>query len=134
MSKPWVPQRPVAKNRHQFLRRNYFELSVGAVARFFVGAPPSKLGHVTEAGALHVFIGNFNYKFGAQWLPRQILTLTPAALPSRHSLPGFTGCRFMFSPAFPRMVSKGVFPIRCKELHKLLALLFREAATHAYVL
>src|ERR1700724_793786 len=57
------------KNRHQLLWRNHFELSIGAVARLFVCAPPSKLGHVTEAGALHMLVRDFDHKFGAQRLP-----------------------------------------------------------------
>src|ERR1700736_1192662 len=57
------------KNRHQLLWRNHFELSIGAVARLFVGAPPSKLRHVTEAGAQHVLVSDFDHKFGAQRLP-----------------------------------------------------------------
>ena len=53
------------ENLHQLLRRNYFKLCVRAFTWFFIGAPPSKLRHVTEAGALHVLIGDLDYKFGA---------------------------------------------------------------------
>ena len=39
----------VGKNLCQFLRRNHFELRIGAVAGLLVGAPSAKLRHVTEA-------------------------------------------------------------------------------------
>ena len=58
------------KNRHQLLRQNYFELGIGAVARFFVDPPSSKLRRVTEPRALHVLISDLDHQFGSQWLPR----------------------------------------------------------------
>ena len=72
----------------QLLRRNHFELRVGAVARLLVGAPPAKLRHVAEARALHVLVSDLDHQLGPQRLPRQILALAPAALPARHALPG----------------------------------------------
>ena len=75
----------------QLLRRNHFELSIRAVARLLVGAPPAKLRHVTEARALHVLVGDFDHQLGPQRLPRQILALAPAALAAGHAMPGFTG-------------------------------------------
>ena len=83
-------QRPAGENRHQLLRRHHFELGIGAVARLLVGAPPAKLRHVPEAGALHVLVGDFDHQLGPQRLPRQVLALAPAALASRHAMPGFT--------------------------------------------
>src|SRR4051812_10658925 len=64
----WRGSAPGSENRGQFLRRNDFELRVGAVARFLVRAPPSKMGHVTEAVALHVLVSDFNHQFGSQRL------------------------------------------------------------------
>src|SRR5579864_4783091 len=55
-----------SKNLHQLLRRNNFELSVSAVTRLLVGAPPAKLRHVTEPGPLHVLVSDFHHKFGPQ--------------------------------------------------------------------
>ncbi len=78
--------RPAGENRHQLLRRNDFELGIGAVARLLVGAPSAKLRHVTEAAALHVLVGDFDHQLGPQRLPRQVLALAPAALAARHAL------------------------------------------------
>src|SRR5216683_2348356 len=58
------------KNRHQLLRWNHFELGIGALARFFVVAPPSKLRRVTEASALHMLISDFHHQLGPQRFPR----------------------------------------------------------------
>src|SRR5437870_2711 len=77
------------KDRHQLLRRNHFELGIRAVARLLIGAPPSKVRKVAEAGALHVFVGDFDHQLGPQRLPRQVLALAPAALATRHAMAGF---------------------------------------------
>src|SRR6516225_11358430 len=77
------------KDRHQLLRWNHFELRVGAVARLLVGAPSSKLRHVTEASSLHMLICDLNHEFRSERFPGQILALTPAALAARHSTAGF---------------------------------------------
>ena len=53
----------------QFLRRNNFELGVGAVPGFLVSAPSSKLRRVTEATALHVVVGDFDYQLRTKRLP-----------------------------------------------------------------
>jgi len=45
---------------HQLLRWNDFQLRIGAVAGLLVGAPSSKLSHVTKPAALHVFIGHLD--------------------------------------------------------------------------
>ena len=92
-------QRLAAKNRHQLLRWNHFELGIGAVAGFFVGAPPSKLRHVAEAGALHVLICDFHHQFRPQRLPRQVLALAPAALSARHAMPGVRRFRIHAPPS-----------------------------------
>jgi hypothetical protein len=54
--------------------------------------------HVTEPITLHMLISYFDDKLRSQWLPGQILSLTPAALAARHAvitvsdltLPGMT--------------------------------------------
>src|SRR6516225_10080874 len=99
------------ENRRQLLRGNDFELRVGAVARLLVCAPPSKMRYVTEAGALHVLLGDFDHQFGSQRLPREVLALTPAALAARHTMAGFTGCEFPLGPVPPRVRSKRILPI-----------------------
>ena len=48
----------------QLLRRDNFELGIGAVARLLVRAPPSKLRYVTEAAALHVVVSDFDHQLG----------------------------------------------------------------------
>src|SRR5215472_14094206 len=100
------------ENRRQLLRGNDFELRIGAVARLLVCAPPSKMRHVTEAGALHVLVGHFDHEFGSQRFPREVLALTPAALAARHTMPGFTDCEFSLRPAPPRVGSERVLSIR----------------------
>src|SRR6202035_3355270 len=99
----WRASPTAGENRHQLLWRNNFELGIGAVARLLVRAPPSKLRHVTETGALHVFVSDFHHQFGTQWLPRQVLALAPAALATRHAMRGFTACGFMLRPLSPRV-------------------------------
>ena len=59
----------VGKNRCQLVGRNHFELRIGAVAWLFVASPSAKLCRMTEAVALHVVVGDFQYQLGAQWFP-----------------------------------------------------------------
>src|SRR5579872_238727 len=77
---------PGRKDLHKFLRRNCFELSVGAIAGVFVVAPAAKLRHVPETAALHVLVGDFDHQFGPKWLPGKVLTRAPAALSAGHAL------------------------------------------------
>ncbi len=58
-----------AEDGGQFVRRDHLELLVSAVAWIFIGAPAAELGHVPEAVALHVFVGDFQNQFGAQRFP-----------------------------------------------------------------
>ena len=58
------------KNRSQLLRRNDFELGIGAVAGLLVGSPPAELCHMTEAASLHVIVSDFHHQFRSQWFPR----------------------------------------------------------------
>ena len=46
---------------HQLLRRNNFELCVGAITGLLVEAPATKLRHVAEARTLHVLVCNLNH-------------------------------------------------------------------------
>src|SRR5688572_19188738 len=55
---------------HQLLWRNHLELTVSTVAWFLIRTPSSKMRHMTEAGALHVLIRDFDHQFGPQRLPR----------------------------------------------------------------
>ena len=122
------------ENPRQFLRGNDFELRIGTVARLLVCAPPSKMRYVTEAGALHVLVGDFDHQFGSQWLPREVLPLAPAALAARHTMPGFTGWEFPLGPVPPRVRTERVLPIRHELLQKFAALFFRKARADADVL
>ena len=58
------------EDRFQLVRRDDFELRVGAIARLLVGAPSPELRHMAEAGALHVLVCDFDYQFGSERLPR----------------------------------------------------------------
>src|SRR5437762_13485789 len=66
------------KDGQQFLRRDHFELRIRAVGWLLVGAPSSKMRHVTEPAALHVLVSDFDDHFGSQPLPLQVLALAPA--------------------------------------------------------
>jgi len=115
------------------MRRNYLELSVRAVARFFVGAPSAKMRHVPEAGALHVLIGDFQHQFRAQRFPRQIFPLAPAALSSGHALAHF-GAGECFRPLPPRMILERVFAIGRELFYKSAARIVGETCADADVL
>src|SRR6202042_2032672 len=94
------------KDRRQLLRRDDFELRIGAVAGLLVRAPPSKMRHVTEAGSLHVLVSDFDHELGSQRLPRQILALAPAALATGHAMFAFTSCDSPLCPVSPRVRSE----------------------------
>ena len=122
------------ENLCQLLRRNDFELRIGAVARPLVGSPPPKLRRVTEAPALHVIVCDLDDQLGPQRLPRQILALAPAALAARHAL-----CRLhrglpASAQCLPRVIRERVLAIRREEFHQLPPLLVGEARAHADVL
>src|SRR6266478_5860738 len=117
----------IGKNRRQLVWRNHLELSIRTVARVLVGAPFSKLRQVTEAGTLHVLVGDFNYQLGPQRLPRQVLALAPAALATRHAMPigAFSGC--VLRPALPGVIGERVLAIGREVFYQLPTLLLREA-------
>lgn len=57
------------KDSGQFLGWDHLKLIVRAVGGLLIRSPAAKLRGVTEARSLHVIVGNFDYKFGAQRLP-----------------------------------------------------------------
>src|SRR5260370_10282935 len=118
-----------SKNRHQLLRRNDFALGIRAVARFLVDAPSAKLRHVPESRPLHVFVGDLHHQLRPQRLPRQVLALAPAALPSRHPLPSLCGC-----PELPRMIDERVVAIGREKSRELAPLLLSEPPANTHLL
>jgi hypothetical protein len=89
---------------------------------------------VTKAVALHMVVGDFDYQFGTERLPRQVLALAPAALATRHTMLGFTARRSMLSPIFPRVSGKRVLAVWGEEFYQFSSLLFREARADADML
>ena len=81
-----------------------------------------------------MLVSDFDHQLGPQRLPRQILALAPAALATRHAMPGFTVCRSMLRPVLPGMSGERVLAIRREEFRELPALLLREARADADVL
>ena len=49
----------------ELVRWDHFKLGVRAGGGWFVQTPPSELGYVAEAVALHVLVGDFEDEFGA---------------------------------------------------------------------
>src|SRR6266446_9958988 len=78
---------PGGENLLELVRRHDLELRISAVARFLVEPPSSKMRHVPEPRALHVLVSDLAHQLRPHRLPRQVLPLTPPALPSRHTLP-----------------------------------------------
>ena len=114
------------------MRRNDLELSVGAIAWLLIFSPSAELCGMTESVALHVVVSDFHHQLGPERLPRQILSLTPAALAARHAADSFSG--FLFRPALPRMIGERVFAIGLKELCKLEPFFITEAGANAHML
>src|SRR4029079_2856615 len=100
---------PARENRLQFFGRDHFELIVGAVLRFLVGAPSAKLRGMTESVALHMIIRNFDHQLRTQRLPGQTFTRAPAALAARHAIIGLSV--HLLRPIFPWMMGKCIFAI-----------------------
>src|SRR5689334_9307798 len=86
-----------AKNRFDLMRRYDLELLVGAVARFLVKAPASKLRRMPKPIALHVVVSHFDNQLRSQWFPRQIFSLTPATLRTGNAV------NLITRPFLPRM-------------------------------
>jgi hypothetical protein len=110
-----LPSRSAAgrEYRGQLLRRDNLQLRVGAVSWLFVRSPPSELGYMTKAAALHVIVRDLHHKLGSHRFPGQILTLTPAALTTGHALgySGFIRPGSVFRPSLPGMSGKRVSSI-----------------------
>ena len=51
-----------------------------------IGAPAAEVGHVAEAAALHVFVGDLDDEFGAERFPGEVLALAPTALAAGHAV------------------------------------------------
>ena len=58
------------ENRFQLLRRNDFELGIGAVAGLFVRSPSAELRRMTESASLHMVVSDFHHQLGSQCFPR----------------------------------------------------------------
>ena len=114
------------------MRGHDFELRIGAVRGLFVRTPSAKSRHVPEAAALHVLVGNFDDKLGAERLPGKILALAPAALASGH--PMFAIARSRLGPAFPGMIRKSVFSIWREEIYEFAPHVIFKASADADVL
>src|SRR5262249_19320679 len=66
------------EDRLELVGGDDFELRVGAVARWLVGAPAAELGGGAGAVGLHVVVLDLHAQLAAQRLPRQVLALAPA--------------------------------------------------------
>src|SRR5690349_13619619 len=110
------------------MRRHYFELLIRTISRLLISSPPSKVGRVPKAIALHVFVSNLNHQLRSQRLPRQIFSMTPATLRARHAL-----TEIVTRPLFPRMRFERVLAIRFKKLDQFDSFLIGKTRTHANV-
>src|SRR5215472_4286542 len=124
---------PLRKNCREFLRRYHLELGVGAVTRFFVGSPAPKLRRMTETVTLHVVVSNLHHELRTQRLPRQVFSLTPAALTARHPF-HFATLRSLLRPMSPGVIGECVPPVGLQEFHQLLPFFRAEAGTNTDVL
>src|SRR5450755_75718 len=121
------------KDRNQLLRWNQIKLGVSTIGGSSVAAPPAKAGHVPETRTLHVFVFDFHDQFGAQRLPRQILTVTPPTLAPRHPVSGpFRRC--LCGPSPPGVTDERIRAIGREKFHQFAALFQGETGTNAYVL
>ena len=114
----------------QLLRRNHFELGVGAVARLLVGPPPPKLRHVTEAPPCMCSYATSTTNSGRSGSHDRSLPWLQRLWP-----PGIRLCpiiRFA-SPRLPWMIRESVLPIG-RQKFTSSSLLFREARANANVL
>src|SRR5467141_630372 len=132
-------ERPVAKapesatvreNRGQLLRRNHFELGIGAVGRLLIHSPSAKLRGMAKAASLHVVVSNFEHELGPQWFPGQVLALTPATLATRHAIDNLAGLGSLLRPMLPWVSGQRGFTVGVEELCQFPALLGAEARTN----
>src|SRR5262245_66148811 len=78
---------------------------------------------MAEARALHVVVGDLHDELGAQRLPREVLSLAPAALASGHALVG----RLRAAPVLPGVIRERVLAVRLQDRDELASLLVAEA-------
>ena len=124
----------VFEDGFQFFRCDYFKLSEGARFWFAVCAPAAEVGHVAEASALHVLVGDFDDEFGAERLPFEVFAVAPTALAAGHAVVA-GGCSFFRAfPVFPGMIAESVFAPGREEGEKLAAHRSREAGAHSDML
>src|ERR1700752_1412760 len=116
-----------AEDLFDLVRCDDFELLVGAVGGFFVGAPAAELGGVTKTIALHVFVSYLRDQLRPQRFPRQILPRTPPALRARNSP---SAIHLTHGPRFPRMLFQSVLAIRLEKLNQFDPLLVLKTRAH----
>jgi hypothetical protein len=82
--------RLAAKHGCDLLGRDHLELVERTGLRGLVPPPATELSGMAKARTLHVIVPDLHDQLGTQWLPRQILALTPTAQAARHALRGRT--------------------------------------------
>src|SRR5262245_3063769 len=87
-----------------------------------------------EPASLHMVIRDFDYQLRPQRLPGQVLSLTPAALPSRHTPSQLIRTEFLVCPMLPGMMRERIISIGAQELDEFTALLGGKARTDANML
>ena len=75
----------MSEDGFELFGRDYFQLGEGA-GRLAVGAPAAEVGHVAEAAALHVLVGDLDDELGAEGIPGEVLAAAPAALAAGHAV------------------------------------------------
>src|SRR5579871_1252786 len=123
---------PARKDLSQLLRRHHLQLRIRTILRPLVRPPSPEVSHVPKPPSLHMFIGDLRHKLRSQRLPRQILPLTPPALPTRHALPFIFGLKLC--PAPPRMSIQRTPAIGLQKIHQFSPLRLRKACAHPHVL
>ena len=86
---------------------------------------------MTEAVALHVFVGYFDDEFDADGFPGEVFAGVPAGLAAGHAAGGLRG---FVGPIGPGVVAHGVLAIGLEEGYEFFALGGGEAGADAYVL
>src|ERR1700734_3306982 len=118
------------EDRGQFMRWNHFQLRVGAITRLLVRPPSSKVRHVPEARALHMFVSYFHHQLSSYGLPGKILALTPAAHSAGHALSRFA----IAGPIPPGMIGERILAIGRQVIHQVPPRLLLEAGANTDML
>src|SRR5206468_11822159 len=90
--------------RRKLVRRSGLPLREPTVSQTLGGPPPAKLCRVSKARPLHVVAGDLHDQLRPQRLPRQILTLTPAAHRARPAVHRVVGAPPSPSPSPSRLL------------------------------